>query len=258
MLMLDGIELKVGMKLRTKKDAHDRLRKGDVREIERIDFNLNRIFFTNGKNCGIDFAKENYEVVQEAKFKIGDSVIANGEYDVEFDNAKGVVKDVSGTFCKVEFEEPFDGGHDCSGYCKDGCGYFMPDVMLALVEEDKNTTEPKPMNRPEAWLWLLGQKEGAMCKNNNDYIKLTDNDLRFCDNTGKILDVCLAIMSKSEQWLPYTPPQEITLQEAMDIWKNEGRVMVVGQRFSVVYSYFDYIECQSLHDAKFYKVEGER
>jgi hypothetical protein len=184
--MLNGIELKAGMNLRAKKDdAMGEIRifkKGDTRIIKEIDVSASRIYFTNGNFCGIGFANENYEVVQE----------------------------------------------------------------------------PTPMNRPEAWLWLLGQKEGAMCKNNNDYIKLTDNDLRFCDNTGKILDVCLAIMSKSEQWLPYTPPQEITLQEAMDIWKNEGRVMVVGQRFSVVYSYFDYIECQSLHDAKFYKVEGER
>jgi hypothetical protein len=69
------------------------------------------------------------------KFKVGERVRYVQGYAMQMLGKEATIKYISGGLIYIEFDEPFDGGHDGNGHCRPGCGRRSDESCLELVEQ---------------------------------------------------------------------------------------------------------------------------
>jgi hypothetical protein len=70
-------------------------------------------------------------------FQVGDKVecIEIQDGNTYILNKTGTVKHINGTWCYVEFDFEFKGGHSCDRFCKAGHGWSIAPQRLRLADE---------------------------------------------------------------------------------------------------------------------------
>lgn len=68
------------------------------------------------------------------KFKKGDRVELIEDCSFARKGMKGKVLRIQLTFIDVKFDEKFEGGHSCNGFCEEGYGHSCPSKDLKLID----------------------------------------------------------------------------------------------------------------------------